>query len=311
MYNKFFGFNEAPFNLTPNSRFFFESVKHAEALSTLVYAIEQRKGFVVITGDIGAGKTTVCRALLNQLDAQTEVALVTNTHISGKDLLCTILEDLEIEYTPGSKARLISQLNHYLIEQLRNDHNVVLIIDEAQNLTPSVLEEVRMLSNLETENEKLIQILFLGQPELKKKLALNRLEQLRQRIAVFFHLSPLSHEDTRNYILHRLKIASESDREFFTKEAIEMVYAFSRGIPRLINQACDSALLSGYIYGTKVIDQRIMEEVIHEAPTSQLAPKPKKAIKKIDETEKSAMERLLGPGMSHLRVPDTKIMEEI
>ncbi len=148
MYHKFYGFKEAPFNMTPSSRFFYESSKHVEALSTLIYAIESRKGFVVITGDIGSGKTTVCRTLLNKLDARTRTALVTNTHISGKDLLCTILEDLGVEYAPGSKAQLLSQLNAYLIEQLRDDHNVVVIIDEAQNLKPAVLEEVRMLSNL-------------------------------------------------------------------------------------------------------------------------------------------------------------------
>ena len=150
MYHKFYGFKEAPFNMTPNSRFFYESAKHIEALSTLIYAVESRKGFVVITGDIGSGKTTVCRTLLNRLDPKTQTALVTNTHISGKDLLIAVLEDLEVEYTHGSKARLLSQLDQYLIDQLRNDHNVVLIIDEAQNLKPAVLEEVRMLSNLET-----------------------------------------------------------------------------------------------------------------------------------------------------------------
>ena len=154
MYHDFYGFSESPFNLTPNSKFFYSSTRHMEALSTLVYAIKERKGFVVITGNIGSGKTTVCRALLNQLDSKTQTALITNTHISGRDLLMAILEELEVEFIPGSKSKLLSQLNEYLIEQLRHNHNVVLIIDEAQNLTPAVLEEVRMLSNLETENEK-------------------------------------------------------------------------------------------------------------------------------------------------------------
>ena len=275
MYNAFYGFTEAPFNITPNSRFFFESTKHREALSTLMYAIQQRKGFVVVTGDIGSGKTTVCRTLLNQLDPQTATALITNTHLSGKDLLCSILEDLEVEYKPGSKARLLSQLNQYLIEQLRNDRNVVVIIDEAQNLVPSVLEEVRMLSNLETENEKLIQILFLGQPELKKKLALPRLEQLRQRIAVYFHLTPLDKEDCRRYILHRLKVASEVERKFFTDEALDLIYQFSRGVPRLVNQICDSALLSGYVYGVTLIDEKMVQEVIKESPTTQIVQQQK------------------------------------
>ncbi len=286
MYHKFYGFKEAPFNMTPSSRFFYESSKHVEALSTLIYAIESRKGFVVITGDIGSGKTTVCRTLLNKLDARTRTALVTNTHISGKDLLCTILEDLGVEYAPGSKAQLLSQLNAYLIEQLRDDHNVVVIIDEAQNLKPAVLEEVRMLSNLETENEKLIQIIFLGQPELKKKLALPRLEQLRQRIAVFYHLTPLSGEDARKYILHRLKIASKSDRQYFTDKALDIVCQFSRGVPRLINQICDSALLNGFIYEKETIDHKLMQEVVKESPSKQITAEEKDKTDIDEEFEK-------------------------
>ena len=202
MYNQFYGFKESPFNLTPNSKFFFASHKHTEALDSLAYAINQRKGFVVITGEIGSGKTTVCRTLLSRLDRHTQVALITNTHLNSKDLLTMVLEDLEIEFSNGSKAKLLSQLNSYLIDQIKQDNNVVLIIDEAQNLKPNVLEEIRMLSNLETETEKLIQIILLGQPELKQKLALSRLEQLRQRVAVYFHLSPL----TRNRN-HGIRIA--------------------------------------------------------------------------------------------------------
>lgn len=283
MYHKFYGFKEAPFNMTPSSRFFFESHRHIEALSTLIYAIESRKGFVVITGDIGSGKTTVCRTLLNKLDAATQTALITNTHIGGKDLLTTVLEDLEVEYTPGSKARLLSQLNHYLIDQLRNGHNVVLIIDEAQNLKPAVLEEVRMLSNLETENEKLIQIIFMGQPELKKKLALPKLEQLRQRIAVYYHLTPLSEEDTKKYIAHRLFVASETEKKYFTDEALEMIYQFSKGVPRLINQICDSALLSGFIYEKELIDGDLLQEVVHESPSKQITSAPKAPANELDQ----------------------------
>ena len=283
MYFKYYGFKEAPFNMTPNSRFFFESAKHTEALSTLIYAIEERKGFVVITGDIGSGKTTVCRTLLNKLTASTQTALITNTHMSGKDLLCSILDDLEIEYVPGSKSKLLTQLNHYLIEQLRQDNNVVVIIDEAQNLSPNVLEEVRMLSNLETENEKLIQIIFLGQPELKKKLSMPRLEQLRQRIAVYYHLVPLTEEETKQYILYRLRIASESKRQYFTYEALNIIYQYSNGIPRLVNQICDSALLSGFIYEKEVIDGVLMREVVNESPTVQISGQSLKKGVELDE----------------------------
>ena len=275
MYFKYYGFKEAPFNMTPNSRFFYQSAKHTEALSTLIYAIEERKGFVVITGDIGSGKTTVCRTLLNRLDSTTRTALITNTHISGKDLLTTILEELEVEFQTGSKAKLLYQLNEYLIEQLRNDSNVVLIIDEAQNLKPTVLEEVRMLSNLETEHEKLIQIIFLGQPELKKKLALARLEQLRQRIAVYYHLTPLTEEETKKYILHRLKIASESDKQYFTNDALDLICQYSKGVPRIVNQLADSALLNGFIYEKEIIDKKLMQEVVNESPTMQIVKQSK------------------------------------
>ncbi len=285
MYYQYYGFKEPPFNLTPNSKFFFQSEKHMEALSTLIYAINERKGFVVITGDIGSGKTTVCRTLLNQLDPKTQTALITNTRLGGKDLLLTIMNDLEIKYEPGSKAKLHAQLNNYLIDQLTHDRNVVVIIDEAQNLSPTVLEEVRLLSNLETENEKLIQIIFLGQPELKQKLALPKLEQLRQRIAVYFELTPLNYEDSKKYIFHRLEIASDSKREFFTAEAIDYVYQFSKGIPRLINQLCDSSLLTAYTKEATIIDTEIIKEVISESPMIRIggAPHPIKLGKKLEE----------------------------
>ena len=262
-----YGFKEDPFNLTPNSKFFFSSPKHAEALCSLLYAINHRKGFIVITGEIGSGKTTVCRTLLNKLDKRTEIALITNTHLNGKDLLMTMLDDLEIAFNPNwTKAKLLSSLNDYLVEQLQKDRNVVLIIDEAQNLKPLVLEEVRMLSNLETETEKLIQIILIGQPELKNKLALNRLEQLRQRVSVYFHLSALDFSETKEYISHRLKIASGGEKIYFTDEALELAYQFSKGVPRLINQICDFAFITGYVDEVPVIDERIMNEVIGESP---------------------------------------------
>ncbi len=271
MYYNFYGFKHAPFNLTPNSKFFFASHNHKEALDSLIYAIEHRKGFIVITGEIGSGKTTVCRTVLNKLDKKTDVALITNTHLSGKDLLLTLLDDLEVDFQPGwSKSKLLSALNDYLIAQAQRDHNVVLIIDEAQNLKPAVLEEVRMLSNLETETEKLIQIILIGQPELKQKLSLNSLEQLRQRVAVYFHLSPLTLEETKEYITYRLKVASESARQYFTDGAIKLIYQFSKGVPRLTNQICDFALLTGYVEEKEMIDEALMHNVIIDSPLRQI-----------------------------------------
>ena len=187
-----------------------------------------------------------------------------------------ILDEFEIEYTSTSKTKLLTRLNEYLIDQLRRDHNVVLIIDEAQNLKPSVLEDIRMLSNLETETDKLIQVILLGQPELKKNLSLDRLEQLRQRIAVFYHLSPLSQEDTKNYIIHRLKVASESNRQYLTEGCFPLIYQFSKGIPRLINQICDSAFLTGYVKELYTLDKNVINEVIEESPIIQLGMVTKK-----------------------------------
>ena len=174
--------------------------------------------------------------------------MITNTHLTCKELIAEILEELEIEYNPGTKQKLLSQLNSYLISQLAQDINVVLIIDEAQNLSPKVLEEVRMLSNLETEKEKLIQIILVGQPQLKAKLENAKLEQFRQRIAVYYHLNSLNRNETEEYILHRLKLVSSNGIDIFTPEAMNLIYKCSSGIPRIVNLVCDSALLSGYVY---------------------------------------------------------------
>ena len=265
MYEQFYGFTEKPFNTTPDPKFFFPSSKHTEALNSLIYATDQRKGFVVITGEIGAGKTTVCRTLLNKLQLNTKCAIVTNTHLTSKELITEILDEFEVDYREGTKQRLLSQLNTFLIRQLASDANMVLIIDEAQNLSPKVLEEVRMLSNLETEKEKLIQIILLGQPQLREKLESIRLEQFKQRIAVYYHLSALNKQETQEYILHRLKLVSANGAlNIFSPQAVDSIYENSSGIPRLINLICDSALLSGYIYDTQKITGKIINEVIKE-----------------------------------------------
>lgn len=264
MYEKFFGFNEKPFNTTPDSKFFFPSAKHTEALNSLLYAIEEKKGFVVITGEIGAGKTTVCRTLVNKIGPNTKLAIITNSHLTCKELITSILEEFEVEYNPGTKQKLLSQLNHYLIKQLADDINVVLIIDEAQNLSPKVLEEVRMLSNLETEKEKLIQIILLGQPQLRGKLENICLEQFKQRIAVYYHLRGLNRNETQRYILHRLSLVSSHYHDIFTPRAIDLIHEQSHGIPRVINLICDSCLLSGYIVDTRKINEGIVSQVVKE-----------------------------------------------
>jgi general secretion pathway protein A len=198
------------------------------------------------------------------LDPTTKVALILNTHLGTKELLTTVLDDLEIEYKSTSKSHLLSALNKYLLDQISKDINVVLVIDEAQNLTPSVLEEVRMLSNLETEREKLIQIVLMGQPELKKKLALPQLEQFRQRIVFHYHLSPLDREETRGYIKHRLRTAGNEKADLFMEYAIDEVYRYSKGVPRLINIICHNALISGLACGERVISCSLIESTIKE-----------------------------------------------
>ncbi len=264
MYEKYYGFTDKPFNLTPDSKFFYSSSQHEEALNCLLLAISERNGFVVITGEIGSGKTTVCRMLLNKLDPSTKIALVLNTHLGKKELLTTILEDLDIEYRTTSKTHLLSALNKYLIKQASDDVNVVLIIDEAQNLSPSVIEEVRMLSNLETEKEKLIQIVLIGQPELKKKLALPKLEQFRQRVVFQYHIMPLKYEEASDYIKHRLKTAGNDDADIFTQGAIDEVFNFSQGVPRLINLACHNALISGLIADSKHITVDVVRDAVKD-----------------------------------------------
>jgi len=267
VYTQFYNLKEKPFNNSPDPKFFYPSPKHQEALDRLIYAISEHKGFVIITGEIGSGKTTVCRTLLNKIGGKKEIALITNTHLNAKELLMSILEDLNVPYKSGTKIKLLSQLNDYLIKKMENGEDVVLIVDEAQNLTPSVLEELRMLSNLETDTEKLIQIILMGQPQLREKLKLKELEQLKQRVAVHYHLYPLTKDEVFGYVDHRLKTASNNGSYYkiFETKALELVYEFSGGIPRLINYACDSALLSGFVYERKNIDQALMKEVINES----------------------------------------------
>lgn len=265
MYEKFYGFTDKPFNLTPDSKFFYASAKHEEALNCLLLAISERNGFVVITGEIGSGKTTVCRTLLNKLESSTKVALILNTHLGKKELLTTILEDLDIEYKSTSKTHLISALNKYLVKQAKDDVNVVLIIDEAQNLTPSVIEEIRMLSNLETEKEKLIQIVLMGQPDLRKKLTMPNLEQFRQRVVLHYHLEPLTRDETGEYILHRLKKAGNEKANIFNEDAISEIFAQSNGIPRLINLICHNALINGLVADVHDITKDMIVKTVRDA----------------------------------------------
>lgn len=270
MYTKFFGLVEAPFNITPDSRFLFLSKRHKEALASLLYGIKQRKGFIAITGEIGSGKTTLCRALLNELDPHTtKVALILNSSLSELELLKTINEEFAIRSTFDSKKALVDELNRFLLLQNSQSNNVVIIVDEAQNLSPDCLEQIRMLSNLETETEKLLQIVLIGQPELAYTLNLPALEQLNQRIAVRYHISALSEEEIVHYIRHRLFIAQAKIEIEFTPQALQLIYEYSKGIPRKINLVCDRAMLAAYVEATYTIDARLVRCAIAELVSGQ------------------------------------------
>ena len=266
MYEIFYGLKEKPFNVTPDSRFFFPSEKHSEALDSLIYAINERKGFAAVTGEVGSGKTTVWHALLNKLDSGTKVAIITNSNLTSKQMIMAILDDLEVAFKDRwAKVRLLAILNKYLIEQASLGFNVVVLIDESQNLKFDVLEEVRMLSNLETEKEKLLQIILMGQPQLKEMLSLKKFEQLKQRISVYYHIYPLSPKEAKDYIDHRLKVAGfNNGRVIFDFLALDKIYAYSKGIPRVMNTLCDRCLLTGFIREKKEIGKDIVEEVAEE-----------------------------------------------
>lgn len=277
MYKDFFGFTVSPFNTTPDASFFFSSEQHKEALARLKYAIEERKGFVLITGEIGAGKTTLCHTLLSQMDSSIKTALITNTRLTSKELIKEICAEFEIDCANATRLDMMHRLNDYLIEQLAQDNNAIIIVDEAQNLSPRLLEEIRLISNLETDKEKLVQIILLGQPELSEKLELPSLKQLKQRIVTRFHLYPLSYDEAVQYIYHRLRVACDSsEQKLFTSAAIDEIVRYSGGIPRLINIIADQALLHAYSLERHKISDVLIKEVItefippHELPTKQL-----------------------------------------
>ncbi|MBF0493549.1 MAG: AAA family ATPase [Candidatus Omnitrophica bacterium] len=264
MYLDFYGLKENPFNVTSDPSFLFLSRTHKEALDHLLFGINERKGFIAITGEIGAGKTTLCRALLSHLAPGTKTAVIFNSNLPEMQLLEAIVGDFGITPEKHNKISLMKSFNKFLLEQLARNNNVVLIIDEAQNLKTSTLETIRMLSNLETYKEKLLQIVLVGQPELAQKLKSPELVQLRQRIAVNFHLQALSKDEVVDYINHRLQVAGAVKNILFGAFAADLVADFSGGIPRLINILCDKALLLGFVKNTQIIGKAIIEQSIEE-----------------------------------------------
>jgi general secretion pathway protein A len=264
MYCQFYNLKERPFNVTSDPAFFFLSQKHKEALSHLLYGSTQRKGIIVITGEIGTGKTTLCRYFLNQLSDNVKTAFILNPYFSEIQLLEAIIKDFGLSVKDKSRLSFIDQLNKFLLGEAKAGNNVVLIIDEAQNLKPQQLEQVRLLSNLETDKDKLIQIVLAGQPELKHRLDLPGLRQLKQRIMVSYHITPLEKNEVREYINYRLNISGAMDRIKFTEEAVRVIFEFSGGTPRLINMICDRALLAGFVAESYLIDLNILNRCVEE-----------------------------------------------
>lgn len=264
MYCEFFGFKEPPFSITPNPRFIFLSKNHQEAFAHLLYGIKSHAGFIELTGEVGTGKTTILRSLINQLgDDLHRTALVFNPRLSAQELLRTINREFGIS-TDGSIDELTHALNHFLLEENRAGRTVVLVIDEAQNLDPSVLEQIRMISNLETNTDKLIQIVLAGQPELAEMLQKKELRQLSQRITVRFTLLPLDFDDMRLYIDHRLEIAGGWRAVTFTPSALRKIYRHTQGLPRLLNLLCDRILLIAFTEETREISSGTVDQAIRE-----------------------------------------------
>ncbi len=284
MYLEFFGLKEKPFNVTPDPHFLYMSPSHQEAFANLLYGVQERKGFVTLSGEVGTGKTTLLHNLLGNLEDNTESVFVFHTGLEFTDLLEMIHHELGIEIKSTSRAGMLQTLNHYLIEKLREGVNVALLIDEAQNLSPEILENLRLLSNLETSKDKLLQIILVGQPELEEKLALDELRQLRQRISVRSRIEALSHEDCRAYILHRISVAGVKPgaTPIFSDEALDAIITYSNGIPRQLNILCDSTLLIAYAEGDRHVKAKHVEEALSDqasatSPTaSSRSKKPKR-----------------------------------
>jgi general secretion pathway protein A len=264
MYNDYFGFREKPFKLVPNPQYLFLSKSHEEALAHLNYAIGQGDGFVEITGEVGTGKTTLCRAFLENLDDTTVAAYIFNPKLGPKQLIKSITDEFGIQYNAEDTKDLIDKLNRFLIQKKTERKKVIVLIDEAQNLKKAVLEQLRLLSNLETRKEKLLQIILVGQPELAEMLDSHDLRQIGQRISLRYQITPLSLKETQEYIQYRLNIASQKRARLFDPAAIRRIYVYSRGIPRVINIACDRALLTAFSMNRPKVTGRIAKAALSE-----------------------------------------------
>lgn len=264
VYLDYYRLTEMPFNITPDPRFLYLSAHHREAFDHLVFGITHRRGFIELTGEVGSGKTTLCRAVLAALDNNIQTALVLNPCLTQTQLIRAMLNDLGLEVRARDRLSYIETLNRFLLEKNAQGVNVAVVIDEAQDLTPQTMEQVRLLSNLETDQHKLIQIVLCGQPELKKRLARPDLRQLRQRITIRYHIPPLSLTEVSAYIHHRLSVAGSDGGLDFKPPALKRIHKYTKGCPRLINAVCDHALLAGYVLRKDVVDGRCVDRAIKQ-----------------------------------------------
>ena len=280
MYEKFYSLKEKPFQIVPNPNYLFMSSVHENALTYLEYGLMENVGFILLTGEVGTGKTTLVRYIMNQFESEKEIAVIFNTNVSSNELICLILQSFDLKPEPRAKTQNIETLYQFLIEKYSQSRPVLLIIDEAQGLSNEALEEVRMLSNLQSDDQNLVQIMLVGQPELKDRMKRPGHSAFSQRIAVNFFLSGLTDTETESYITHRLKKAGRNSN-IFTPKAIERIYSASKGIPRTINLLCDAALVYGFGYEFETIDAPVIEQVIKDKGGMGLT-------EKTDENNKSS-----------------------
>lgn len=264
MYLEYYALSDPPFDITPNPRFLFFSPKHREAFNHLLYGIRERKGFVQLTGEVGAGKTTVCRAMLDQLGETFATALILNPVLNADQLIKAIAMEFGLDVKGLDRLETVAVMNGFFLKQVEDGKDSVLIIDEAQALTDELLEQVRLLSNLETDDRKLLQIVLMGQPELRDRLNAFGLRQLRQRITVRYHLRPLTRTEVGQYVHHRLQVSGAKGAPYFTSAALWRIHHYSQGIPRLVNAVCDKCLLAGYVAQRDRIDFRMAGAAIRE-----------------------------------------------
>ena len=273
MYQRFFNLRESPFNVNPDPRYLFMTRQIQEALAGLTYGIQNRKGFILLTGEVGTGKTTLVNRLLDWLRGQrVATAYIFNSQLQVNHLFDFIMADFEIPYDSREKSQVLLRLNQWLLERYRSGETAVLIVDEAQNLSGELLEEIRLLTNLETSTEKLLQIVLAGQPELEERLKLPQLRQLRQRITLRCRTSALSLEETYGYIAERLRIAGANGEPIFSKEAIQTIHLYSRGIPRVVNLLCEHSMINAYVDTLRPVPAHLVEEVAREFQLDEVPP---------------------------------------